>query len=179
MEFRCGINKYIAENTSQTPKVLILKIAAIAPLINFHSQRVAAFLKIRGDAEFGRGHPALTVSYFFAIHPNIHGRLYPGKVNINLTPVPIVGQIEIASVRTYRVRKFAIGPASISRGHNVRRVLNKRVCYIGINRFPITFHLPVRGYLNIVPVTYIKVKFVKINRAHFRRFYPVKFPGSV
>jgi hypothetical protein len=58
-------------DSAQPPEILIFKIAAVAPPVNFNSKRIFSSFKISGYIEFSRQFALLAVSYQLFINPYI------------------------------------------------------------------------------------------------------------
>ena len=76
-------------NTAQSPEILIFKITAIAPSVDFHGKRVFSFFKIFCNIKFSRHLAVFTVTDKLFIYPYIKCRAYCSKMKKYLFIFPV------------------------------------------------------------------------------------------
>ena len=89
-------------NSTKTPVVLVLKIAAIAVFVDLDGYEVAPFMEVWRDVKFGCIERTLTVTDHLSVYPNMESRHHPIETEECLTALPIVGQSEPTAVLTRR-----------------------------------------------------------------------------
>ena len=140
----CGKEIYIAIDAAEPPEVLVFDITAVGQVEHLHGHLIAALFHIFSDVELGRKHPVLVIPHLLSVDPEIHGRLYTGKVNEYLCTVPCRRELEIL---------FVDGGGVIILWHE-RGIGFEGIFDIGEDRRivpAIVLQLPVGGYLDIVP----------------------------
>ena len=105
---------------AHAPMILVFQITAVAPTIDLHGNGVFARLNEVGDIEFRRQSTVLGVSYLPTIDPHEVGRRHAAEVQDNLLVLPVLGDLELASVRPHGIVGLR-DPGRI-RGKRVARV---------------------------------------------------------
>ena len=89
---------HVAEDTGGSELVLILQIAAIAPLEHEHRKRVAALLDTLCHIKLARGVGHFAVSKILTVQPDIEAGIYAFKVQISLRRTLVLLVNEVAQV---------------------------------------------------------------------------------
>lgn len=121
---------------------------------------------------------ALTVSYFYAIDPDIKSRTHTSKVQYNALIIhPAWWYTKGASVRTHRITLLNF----VSRVclYERRNSWIERHHPVGIYWVAKTLHFPIARYKYVFPTGYIKVFLVKVHRSILWIGRIVKFPHAI
>ena len=164
-------------DTAQAEHILVFQVAAVAPAIHFDCQHVLARLYIFRDIELRVVVRSLAVTDFLPVHPEIHGAVDTIEMDKNFTPFPIVRDIEVAAVRTDRIR-FVHDRISFLSLYK-RRVVAVWIGDVRINRSAVPIHFPIGRNRNFFPAGNVVVRFIEIDRTFGRLFHPVEFPVAV
>ncbi len=149
-----GHQEYVTGNTSQTPKILIFEITAIAPFKNLHGQSIISGFQVFSDVKLGRGFTILTITDLLFVYPYIHGRTNGPEMQDNLLVFPVFGNGKGTFVRSHRIVMIL----------DFRRSFFVWILHIGINRVGKTFQFKIGRYLYSCPVTGIKIILKKVVR---------------
>ena len=95
-------------NTSQSPVVLTLDERTGSETVDLQRYGVRAFLYIFRDVEFRWQIRILAVADALTVNPEIIAVSYTVEANIDVAPVPVVGQRELTAIGAYGVRHVAI-----------------------------------------------------------------------
>ena len=141
---------HITEDTAHAELVLILQVAAVAPLEHQHRQLVGAVLEVLGDVELAGAVGHLTVTHVPAIQPDV-------EAGVNTFEV----QEGFGSAGVYLVVKLPdVGAAGILLGH-IGWVKGEGIFNIGVLMLIIAMHLPNAGNRDLIVVVQARIGFVK------------------
>ena len=141
---------HIAEDAAHAELVLILQIAAVAPLEHQHRQLVGAVLEVLSDVELAGAVGYLAVTHVPAIQPDVEARVNALEVQEGFGSAGVNLVIELAD----------IGAAGILLGH-IGRVEGERVLDVGVLMLIVTVHLPDAGDGDLVVIVYARIGLVE------------------
>ena len=141
---------HITEDTAHAELVLILQVAAVAPLEHQHRQLVGAVLEVLGDVELAGAVGHLTVTHVPAVQPDVEAGVNTFEVQEGFGSAGVNPVIEFPDV----------GAAGILL-RNVGRIERKRVLDVGVLVLIVAVHLPDAGNRDLVVVVYARVGLVE------------------
>ena len=138
MSLGTGKKVYVTENSVKAEAVLILKIAARAPLIHLYSYGVFTLANVLGDIKLALKMCALCKAHVFSVYVKNSAGCNSLKYDVGI--LTYVGNIKGSFIHTHRVD-----------GGNVRIVTSKGVVDIRVVGIFIAEDLPAGGNLYFVP----------------------------
>ena len=165
---------HAAEDTAETPHVLIFQIATVAPSIYLYSQFVMPFMHIFGYIKLCRRHRVLTVAHTLSVNPNIESRMYTTEVQNQIFAEHILGNIDKRYIRSHRVAVLVGCPILRRLGGNAWAVSYKRVVDVDIDGCTKTLRLPVAWHRDFIPTAYIVILAIEVGRSLLRVATPVE-----
>ena len=159
----------VSIDTAEPPHVLVFKITAVGPAVDFDGECIFARLEVLGDIEFGWCHTILAVADLSPVDPDVEGAFNAVEVQENPAAFPLVADNELSSVGADRI--VFVG--------DMRRIWREGIWDIEVNRDSIAVHLPVGWDGNFTPVADIVFGPVKIDGPVTRFTDPVELPVAV
>ena len=145
--------------------------------MNLCSNRICSCLYIFGNIELRIVIGPFTITYLLSIYPDIYTTVYTIKMQHYFFSVPSGRYGKFATVWADRIYLNFIGIPFLRL--DKRRIIFKRISYIGINRSTISVHFPIRRNRDFLPCRYIIVHFIKVGRPFGRLFHPIELPVPI
>ena len=170
MHLWCSIEIHLAGYTSKAPEILVLQIATITPTHHLHGDEVLARFQIFGDIKLGSHLRILRVAYVLTIYPNSQVTGCRADMEVNLLTLPVLWQVEGATIRTSVVVGFAY----------VRRIVLKGcapgITHVLINLVAIALNLEQTRNREIHPLRVVVLQGIESLRRILMVLYKVELP---
>ena len=135
-----GKEVHVSVDAAHAQLVLVLQIAAVAPLEHQHGQGVVAGGEVAGDVELAGGVGHLAVAHKLAVYPQVEAGVHALKVQEPAVGGG-VGHIDVAHVQAAGVLLGDIG-----------RVAGEGVAHVGVHVAAIAVVLPAGGHGDLVHI---------------------------
>ena len=137
-------------------------------------------LKVGADVKTGRIPGIFGKTYILPVDPEVEEGIHSVKLHVHFPAVPVRRHFKSAAVGTYGV-PFLVGRIILVGRllHYIRPGAFKGIRLIGINGGAVTLSLPGGRHLNLLPVLYVVIRLVKIDRAALGILRPVELPLTV
>ena len=126
--------------------ILTFEIRSVAPTEHLHTYIVLAYTDIGADIELMIVVTALSITHILAVYPNERSTVEAIEVQEDILCIPTLGKSECTAIRAHRVIAHALNLVC-----NIGWIVVEGILHVHIERKVITFHLPTRGDINIVP----------------------------
>ena len=170
---------HLTEDARESPHVLTLQIAAVAPSVDLDRQFVATFSQILCNVELSRRHRVLAVTHLLTVDPDIHRRMNAPEVQDEVLSDHLVSDIDEGHIRAYGIAVVVGIPVLRGFTRHAGAVAVEGVLHVHIDGFAKALQLPVARYGNLVPLTHIIVLALKAHGSAFRVFRPMEQPLAV
>ena len=170
---------YWAEDTWQSPIVLILQITAVAPAIHLHREFVLSLVHEFRHIKLCRWHRVLTIAHLLAVDPEIHRWVDTAEMQNQIFWKHFFCDIDKRHILSHRVAVLVGRPVFRWLCCHTWTILHKRVVDININRYAVTLCLPVAGHRDLPPLTHVIVLTIEVHNPFFRIPAPAEQPLSV
>ena len=90
--------RHVAVDARVAEHVLVLKVGAVAPAVDFHCELVLAVLEVLRDVELARELGVLGVAHLLSVHPHVVGGVDAVEADEHVAPGPALGHGERAAV---------------------------------------------------------------------------------
>ena len=100
----------VAIDAAESPRVLILEVAARRPTIYLDCDQVLSRFQVSRNVEFGRHTRILAIAHPVAVDPYVERRIDSLEDDEDVTPIPGRGYRKGAPVRSHRIPLSVGGP---------------------------------------------------------------------
>ena len=170
---------HLTKDARESPHVLTLQIAAVAPAVDLYRQFVATFSQILCNVELSRRHRVLAVTHLLTVDPYIHRRMNAAEVQDEVLSDHLVSDIDEGHVRAYGIAVVVGIPVLRGLTRHAGAVAVEGVLHVHIDGFAVALQLPVARYGDLIPFTYVVVLTLKAHGTALRVFRPMEQPLAV
>ena len=180
VNFRQRKDGNIAENAGQAEHILAFQICSVGMAVHLCGHHILPLLKVGADVKTGRIPGIFGKTYILPVDPEVEEGIHSVKLHVHFPAVPVRRHFKSAAVGTYGV-PFLVGRIILVGRllHYIRPGAFKGIRLIGINGGAVTLSLPGGRHLNLLPVLYVVIRLVKIDRAALGILRPVELPLTV
>ena len=178
MQFLTRFEIDVTMNSTHSEHILILNIRAVAPTINLNTNEVfLTWFDVFCYVEFCIHIGSLSISDLLSVHPNIGGTINTIKVEINLSAVPIGGNLDGTAITAYCIG-FVDYRITLLTADERWQIL-ERIGHISIDGSAVTLHFHARRNRNGLPRRSVEVRLIKVDWTVFGFRNPIELPLSV
>ena len=170
---------HLAEDARESPHVLILQIAAVAPAIHLDSQFVLALAQVFRHIKLCRRHGVLAVAHLLSVHPHVERGMHAAEVQDEVLGEHLLRHLNERHVGAYRIAVLVGRPVAWRFAGHAGTVALEGIADVRVDGRTETLQLPVAWHGDLVPPAHVVVLPIEVSRPLLGLSAPVEQPLSV